>query len=785
MGKLQWIRLSFALVYGLVGLAYAQKMPEEYYFSNDGHILHIGRTETTGFYDMDTIQQIRITFPQSNYLTQLSSNYTPMNYLLGNVTINGKAKDSVGVRYKGFTSYSLVQGNKKSFDIDLNYTKDKQDIRGYTKLNLHNSYNDPTFMREVFYYHNIRRYSMSAKANFAHLYINGNNYGLYQNVQQYNKDFLSEWFLSNDGSNWRGDKPSTTNSGLSGPITWADGNSAFNYKGDDTTAYKAFYDLKSSDQAQPWKDLPKVCKILAQSPTSTLESDIAPYFDIDRSLWHLAGEVLFGDDDSYVYKGKMDYYLYQDAETGRFISYDYDANSTCEPAHYNWSPFYNESKTTLPLMNKLIAVPAVRQRYLAHMRTMFNDCFDVNKSSAIIDKYKNLIDSVVSADPIKLSNYTQFGTGITALKKFITDRRTYLLANSDFNQVGPTISNTKQLVGTVAWQSPTETESVNVTTKVSHNNGLAAVYLYYGTGIFGKFTKITMYDNGQNGDGAANDGTYGATIPAQQGNSHVRFYVEAVANNTAKTVSYDPQGAEHDVYVYKVKVSVIGADKSPVVINEFLTANVSGAQDEAGEYEDWIELHNKSNQSVDLSGYYITDNSSWLQKWKFPQGVSIPAKGYLIVWADENASQGKTHANFKLSTTAEEIVLLNDKVQILDSLSYKQQYPSVTSARIPNATGSFTFRTVNTFASANDGVTDLNDIIAMQADQLLVLPNPANTEIKVYAPKETESSIKVLSTQGMVMYENLKSGQHLDISQWPAGMYFVCQGAQVVKLIKQ
>jgi len=776
-------------LYGFVGLSvsvFAQSLPEQYHYSADGHILYLGKTPTAGFYNMDTIQQIRITFPQSNYLTQLTNNYTPMTYLHAKMTINGKLKDSVGVRYKGFTSYSLVQGNKKSFDIDLNLVKPEQDIKGYTKLNLHNSYSDATFMREVFYYHNIRKYSMSAKANFAHLFVNGNNYGLYQNVQQYNKDFLSEWFVSNDGSNWRGDKPSTTNSGLSGPITWADGNSAFNYKNDDTTTYKQFYDLKSSDQAQPWKDLPIVCKILNQSPASTLEADIAPYLDIDKTLWHLAGEVLFGDDDSYVYKGKMDYYLYQDAETHRFNTYDYDANSTCEPAHYNWSPFYTYNAANQPLMTKLLAVPSIRQRYLAHMRTMFEECFDAAKSSAIIDKYKNLIDSVVTADPIKLTTYANFAPGITAMKKFISDRRTFLLANSEFNQVGPIITNTTPYVNNVAWQKPTETQAVLVTTQVMHSSGLSSVYLHYCAGVYGRFIKLQMYDDGQHSDGSANDGKYGANIPTLPGNTLVRFYVEAAANNTAKTIAYAPIGAEHDVYVYKVNVTVIGAANSSVVINEFMTSNSAGAKDEANEYEDWIELHNKTDKTVDVGGYYLTDNSSWLQKWKFPTGVTIPAKGYLIVWADEDASQGKTHANFKLSASNEQIVLSNASMQILDSLSYSNQRSNVSYSRTPNATGNFAFTTVNTFNANNDNLTGITDFQVFNEQGLVCMPNPATDVLKIYKRSYTDENVQIWSMTGTLMYEGtIYSSLSVNIENWNKGLYIVKTETNTVKVAVQ
>ena len=55
-----------------------------------------------------------------------------------------------------------------------------------------------------------------------------------------------------------------------------------------------------------------------------------------------------------------------------------------------------------------------------------------------------------------------------------------------------------------------------------------------------------MYDDGAHNDGAANDGTYGATIPGHTGGTWVRYYIEAVANNSANSVSYLPVGAEHE-----------------------------------------------------------------------------------------------------------------------------------------------------------------------------------------------------------------------------------------------
>lgn len=774
----------------------AQKMPDEYYFSDDGHILHIGRNNPGKFYDVGSLQEIRITFPQSNYLYQLDNNYDSQTNLLGHILINGEALDSTGIRYKGMTSYMMAQGNKKSFNINLDFVKSNQDYMGYSTLNLNNSFNDPSFMREVFYYYNLRRFSISAKANFVHLYVNDNDYGIYQNIQQYNKDFLEEWFVSNDGSNWRADVPAGNTGGGGGGFggggfggggwgpTWGDGSAAFNYLGDDTASYQEYYDLKSSDQKNPWNDLPTVCRILEQSPVSTLEQDVAPYLDIDRVLWHLAAEVLFADDDSYIYKGKMDYMLYQDAETGRFITYDYDGNSIMADGHEQWSPFYNETNDNYPLMNKLLAVPTLRQRYLAHLRTLIVQIYDENSSSQILNNFKELIDPIVQSDPIKEVNYSEFTAGVEDLKDFIRDRKAYLLQNEEVSAAAPVITNTGPSVNGTLWKRPAEDENVVVTTEVSHNNGIANVYLYYGTDIFGTFTKTEMFDDGQHEDGNAGDGKYGATIPPHQGNTIIRFYVEATAANNARTASYSPVGAEHDVYVYRVKVTSLGLANAPVVINEFMARNESMHQDEAGEYNDWIELHNKTSETVDLSGYYLTDNSNWLQKWQFQEGVTIAPKGYLIIWADEDASQGATHANFKLSAAGEEIILLNENMQILDSISFGEQFLNGSYARIPNATGSLVYQS-STFSKNNNDETVTNTKDIFHTETLLVMPNPANSMVTIKSIGLEENPVVITSSTGKVMYENtIVTSRSIDISDWTAGIYIIKSGGKAFKLVK-
>jgi hypothetical protein len=137
-----------------------------------------------------------------------------------------------------------------------------------------------------------------------------------------------------------------------------------------------------------------------------------------------------------------------------------------------------------------------------------------------------------------------------------------------------------------------------------------------------------------------------------------------------------------------------------VVVNEVMPVNSVTAADQNGEYDDWIELYNLSSSPVNLSGYYLSDNKKEPGKWKFPQGTNIAAKGYLIVWADNDTTETGLHANFKLSSEGEDAVISNPEKTILDKVSFPAQSLELSWSRVPNGTGEFKWQTP-TFNKSN------------------------------------------------------------------------------------
>ena len=140
---------------------------------------------------------------------------------------------------------------------------------------------------------------------------------------------------------------------------------------------------------------------------------------------------------------------------------------------------------------------------------------------------------------------------------------------------------------------------------------------------------------------------------------------------------------------------------STVVINELLPVNQNAGSDQNGQFDDWVELYNLTDEAVDLSGHYLSDSKKNPAKWQFPDGTAIAANGYLIVWADGDTLQVGLHTNYKLSSEGEKVLLLTPDLKIKDEVEYPATDVQQSWARIPNGTGGFQW-TVPTFNGSND-----------------------------------------------------------------------------------
>lgn len=627
--------------------------------------------KTGGLYDRTLLRTFSLTFTQANWATLLANGRaTGSNVYCSLLTLdNGITNQGVGARYRGNTSYTGMGGSsapmKKSINLAIDFADPDADLMNFNTLNLNNAFQDETIMRESLYFNVMRNYTVCPASCLVQLYINGANWGVYSCAQQQNGDLIRDYFPSTDGDRWRAPNMA------GGPGTSA--NSALGYLGNTNLAtYRSVYELKSDYNTNALARLIHAIYVLNSTPTAQLRDKAEDVLAVDRWLWFLALENIFADDDSYWNKG-ADYCMYWEPESGRLHPVEHDGNEAFVAGDSSLSPVRGSTDSTRPVLYKLLSIAELRQRYLAHMRTVLEEAFNPPTMTRLIQEYHQVSVAAINADPKKGYNgMTTYTNDLTALKTFITNRYKFLTNHAELKPAQPIIS---AVYGPSSTPSATEIPSITADLQANGTNGISFAWLYYRPKAYGRFTAVQMYDDGAHADGASGDGRFGAALTNYPAGTKVRYYVEARSANTAKAAAFSPARAEQETYSYRVGLTT--ASNSPVVINEIMADNVSAMADPQGEFDDWIELQNLTSQEVDLSGYYLTDEPNNPRKWQFPAETTIPADGFLLIWADEDGSATEgLHASFKLSKTGEELFLVDTDANrnvILDHVTFGAQ----------------------------------------------------------------------------------------------------------------
>lgn len=451
-------------------------------------------------YDAKTVRTLFLNFEGDDWEAELEAFNNTDVEVPATVIADGKELPGVGVHFRGMSSYGAVSaGHKRSLNLSIDFTNEEQKLGGYKTLNLLNSHEDPSFLHTVLYFDIARNYIAAPQANLVRVVINGENWGLYVSAQQFNKEFLKENYGSSRGTRWKVQGSPQGRGGLE-------------YLGEDVSAYKRIYSMKSDDDETAWKKLIAFCKVLNETPAEQLEEALKPILDIDEALWFLALENALINSDGYWVRAS-DYCIFLDAG-GRFHIIPHDANETMQPGMggpgmfgpgmggpgmfgpgrggpgmgrpgfsgeggrnqrppvegepeagrrspegqprgdqagrsdvgrrpagagrpdpggrdggrregrgpggpggmggggVTLDPLVGLTDTSKPLRSKLLAVPALKQRYLSFVRTIAEDHLDWQKLAPTVEAYATLIGPYVEADTKKLTSYDAFVTAV-------------------------------------------------------------------------------------------------------------------------------------------------------------------------------------------------------------------------------------------------------------------------------------------------------------------------------------------------------------------------------------
>jgi spore coat protein CotH len=730
-------------------------------------------------YKLDSIQNIKIYLSQPNWEYQLdTAKLGSDGYLMADsVVINGTKLDSVGVKYKGNSSYDS-SWVKNPFTISLDEYK-SQTYNGYKTLKLSNGYEDPSLIREVLSYKILSNYMDCPLANFAKIYINDVYIGIYSNVENINKAFCSKYF-SSSGNTLIKCNPTVTD------LTYST-KSNLKYISSDTTAYEDYYEMKTD---YGWEDLTNLCDTVTNH-----QSNLSSIMDVDRLLWMMAFDNVLVNLDSYIGLYSQNYFLYKD-NNNRYLPIVWDLNMSFGGFPYagysntssgsrtitqmqQFAPTYHSTDTYWPLINIVMNNTTYKNQYIAHMKTLLQEMFTSGYYLTMADSLQKLISTEVAADTNKFFTDTDFANSLTTdiastnftipgIQSLMSARITYLSALASFTSTAPTMSNI-----TLSKTSPIVGDSVSFT--VTGTN-LSSMYMGYRFAKTEKFSYQTMYDDGLHNDGASGDGVYGTKVLITGTSCQYYFYAE---NSNAG--AFSPARAEHEFYTLAATKSGLPT-KGEVVINEFVASNTKGVTNPSGAYADWIELYNTTGKTLDLYGLYITDSYSNATQYAFVKGTKIEPYGYLTIWADgvTGTDSSVVRVPFKLSKSGEVIMISDGVGGVIDSLTFSTQADDVSWGRCPNGTGSFSSLSTVTYGSANSCTTSISE---SQSFKFKISPNPADYSVTITVPEAVDATI--YSVNGNVILERtLYTGNNtINTESWSAGMYLIQCKNSVRKLL--
>ncbi len=426
-------------------------------------------------YDPSVLRTLFIEFESDDWEQELQD-FKPTDVEVpATMTVDGKTYKNVGMRFRGASSFFMVpSGLKRSFNISMDLVDEDQRLYGYKTLNLLNSSGDASYMSTVLYSHIANQYLPAPKANHVHVVINGESWGVYVNVQQFNKDFLREHFESTKGTRWKvGGSPR--------------GDGGLRYLGDDIEQYQQRFDMKSNDGEKAWKALIELCKVLNETPLENLVEELDPILDIDQTLKFLALDVVLVNSDGY-WTRASDYSLFRDRD-GKFHVFPHDMNEAVRAGQsgrggpggpggrergdrrgdqrgrddrrgrdqgrrggfggppggpggghggVTLDPLVSIDNERMPLRSRLLAVPELRAKYLQYVREIAESSLDWKKLKPLVAQQSKLLNKEIAADTRKLDSLEAFQKAmslessgnseeISSLRDFLDQRRKFLL----------------------------------------------------------------------------------------------------------------------------------------------------------------------------------------------------------------------------------------------------------------------------------------------------------------------------------------------------------------------
>lgn len=676
---------------------------------------------------------------------------------------NGTVDDTienVGFRLRGNTSRYAA---KKSFKVSFNTFESGRKYYGLEKMNLNGEHNDPTVARSKISWDLCRSMGIPApRSSYQQVYINGEYFGLYIHVEHIDEEFVDKRYDNQDGNLYK--------------CLWP---ADLNYLGSDPDLYKfdqgshRTYDLKTNTGADDYSDIAHFIDVLNNTPIDDLACELEQIFNVQDYLKIAAMDVFTANWDGYIYN-KNNFYLYHNTATGLFeyIPYDLDNTYGIDWFNVDWAErniyTWDNSGEYRPLYERLMDVPKYKDWFSYYfnqiMEIMHPDVYDDRLDEIRDQIYPYILDDDFytydygfSPDDFLQAYETGLGIHVPAgIKQYIGER-----INTGSNQI--VLNNIQPIINYPEAEHSGPGGTFSISVYVFDDDEDVAAGLRYNFNDAGwEVLNLTEGDHGH----------FTGEIDIPAGESTLRYFYEAedISGNIT----------QYPCEPYEINFGP--GEEIQLYINEFLASNATTNADEAGEYDDWLEIYNAGADPIWLGDKYLSDKFDNTDKWPFPD-YTIQPEEYLLVWCDEDQEQGAFHTNFKLSANGEELGIFNNAstgFAPIDTLSFGEQTTDISYGRDPDAGENWIFYNYPTPGISN--LLSASNDLASTDKKLKVYPNPISGNV-LHLSEENDYMIFNLS--GQLMAESLNS-KTIRVDYLPKGLYIIRNAeGQAFKLIRQ
>ena len=446
----------------------------------------------TTIFDDDKVIEINIEMSEDDW-QEMIDNASAEEYTSANITVNGTTYTNVGIRPKGNSSLSQIVADSTTdrFSFKLKFDKyiDGQTLAGLSKLVLNNNMSDTTYMKEYLSYKLLDSLNVpTPECAYAHITVNGEEWGLYLAVEPIEEEFIERHYGSINGNLYKpesdsvamgnkddngqmqtppdmnngdnsmqmqtppdmnnGDNsmqmPQSMPNGIGGGMGGNSNGADLVWNGDDVSNYSSIFDnaiFKTTNS----DDYTKILDMIEH--LDSLE-DIESYLNVDEVLRYFAVNTFLVNLDSYASNMKHNYYLYEDDGLVSILPWDYNlsfagfqAGSASNAINFPIDSPVSDSLEASPLIGKLLEVDKYKELYHQYLNEIVENFINNGTYETLITKVNSLISNYVENDATAFYTFEEYTNSLTHLINFGYDRATSITAQLDGSQPSTSYGN--------------------------------------------------------------------------------------------------------------------------------------------------------------------------------------------------------------------------------------------------------------------------------------------------------------------------------------------------------